>query len=236
MLFAKDAVSTGWDCPRAEVIYSRRKRNDPTYIAQLIGRMIRTPLARRVDAVEELNTVACYLPEYDATTVNLVVDKLKQDNIVSDEGTHILTNAADVHFYGDTRKKVEQKISKVHSASAGALHDVPNTETSSPALTDDVSPYAAGTTRVNANESVEDISNVANSGSTNTAADEFPVADDEFSVSMDDLPDSEKELQDILDRVPNALVDDIRTSFEGIITRQVRHDKPDRFPGPLGLC
>ena len=229
VLFAKDAVSTGWDCPRAEVIYSRRKRNDPTYIAQLIGRMIRTPLARRVDAVEELNTVACYLPEYDATTVNLVVDKLKQDNIVSDEGTHILTNAADVHFYGDTRKKVEQKISKVHSASAGALHDVPNTETSSPALTDDVSPYAAGTTRVNANESVEDISNVANSGSTNTAADEFPVADDEFSVSMDDLPDSEKELQDILDRVPNALVDDIRTSFEGIITRQVRHDKPDPF-------
>ena len=45
VLFAKDAVSTGWDCPRAEVIYSRRKRTDPTYIAQLIGRMVRTPLA-----------------------------------------------------------------------------------------------------------------------------------------------------------------------------------------------
>lgn len=58
VLFAKDAVSTGWDCPRAEVIYSRRKRTDPTYIAQLIGRMVRTPLARRVTNVEELNTVA----------------------------------------------------------------------------------------------------------------------------------------------------------------------------------
>ena len=95
VLFAKDAVSTGWDCPRAEVIYSRRKRSDPTYIAQLIGRMIRTPLARRVDSVEELNTVSCYLPEYDAQTVELVVERLKEDNIPVD-ASNIFKNPADV--------------------------------------------------------------------------------------------------------------------------------------------
>src|SRR5690606_11275932 len=44
----KEALSTGWDCPRAEVMLSLRSAQDPTYIAQLIGRMVRTPLARRV--------------------------------------------------------------------------------------------------------------------------------------------------------------------------------------------
>ena len=56
ILFAKDAVSTGWDCPRAEVIYSRRKRTDPTYIAQLIDRMVRTPLARNVIKLRKQNS------------------------------------------------------------------------------------------------------------------------------------------------------------------------------------
>ena len=41
VLFAKEAISTGWDCPRAEVIFSMRPHQDDTYIAQLIGRMVR---------------------------------------------------------------------------------------------------------------------------------------------------------------------------------------------------
>ena len=48
VLIAKDAISTGWDCPRAEVMVSFRPANDQTYIAQLLGRMVRTPLARRI--------------------------------------------------------------------------------------------------------------------------------------------------------------------------------------------
>ena len=91
------------DCPRAEVIYSRRKRTDPTYIAQLIGRMVRTPLARRVTNVEELNTVACYLPEYDAVTVESVVEHLKEDNVAVD-ANKIIKNPADVGFFGETYK------------------------------------------------------------------------------------------------------------------------------------
>lgn len=110
VLFAKDAVSTGWDCPRAEVIYSRRKRNDPTYIAQLIGRMIRTPLARRIESVEELNTVACYLPEYDSQTVESVVEKLKEDHIAVDENGGILKNPADVGWFGTVKRRREESI------------------------------------------------------------------------------------------------------------------------------
>ena len=43
VLIAKDAISTGWDCPRAEVMVSFRPASDQTYIAQMLGRMVRTP-------------------------------------------------------------------------------------------------------------------------------------------------------------------------------------------------
>jgi type III restriction enzyme len=45
VVFFKTALSTGWDCPRAETMMSFRKAQDATYIAQLVGRMVRTPLA-----------------------------------------------------------------------------------------------------------------------------------------------------------------------------------------------
>ena len=78
VLFAKEAISTGWDCPRAEVIYSMRPHSDYTYISQLIGRMVRTPLARRVD-IDTLNSVSCFLPFFDPQTVQKVVDRLTKD-------------------------------------------------------------------------------------------------------------------------------------------------------------
>lgn len=76
VLFAKEAISNGWDCPRAEVIFSQRNRRDPTYIAQLIGRMVRTPLARRVEADDLLNSIACYLPQFNREATQGVVDYL----------------------------------------------------------------------------------------------------------------------------------------------------------------
>ena len=78
-VFFKMALTTGWDCPRAEVMMSFRKANDHTLIAQLIGRMIRTPLARRVEEHEVLNTVALYLPHFDKEGVQSVVNRLKSD-------------------------------------------------------------------------------------------------------------------------------------------------------------
>lgn len=78
-VFFKMALTTGWDCPRAEVMMSFRKANDHTLIAQLIGRMIRTPLARRVEERELLNTVALYLPHFDQEGVKNVVERLKSD-------------------------------------------------------------------------------------------------------------------------------------------------------------
>ena len=76
ILLAKDAISTGWDCPRAEVMVSFRPAKDKTNITQLLGRMVRTPLARRIPGNERLNAVDCLLPFYDKNNVKAVAETL----------------------------------------------------------------------------------------------------------------------------------------------------------------
>ena len=76
ILVAKDAISTGWDCPRAEVMVSFRAAADRTHITQLLGRMVRTPLARRIPGNERLNAVDCILPHFNKTSVEAVVTAL----------------------------------------------------------------------------------------------------------------------------------------------------------------
>ncbi|MFI6542954.1 DEAD/DEAH box helicase family protein [Streptomyces prunicolor] len=72
VVLCKEAITTGWDCPRAEVLLSFRAARDATYIAQLLGRMVRTPMARRIDGDETLNTVAVFLPHFDTAQVEAV--------------------------------------------------------------------------------------------------------------------------------------------------------------------
>jgi type III restriction enzyme len=50
----KTSLNTGWDCPRAEVMMSFRTARDATAIAQRVGRMVRTPLVRRIERDEFL--------------------------------------------------------------------------------------------------------------------------------------------------------------------------------------
>jgi hypothetical protein len=78
VVLAKQAISTGWDCPRAEVLYSERPAKDATYIAQVIGRMVRSPLARRIATDDALNSVACFLPRFDRAALGKISDELTQ--------------------------------------------------------------------------------------------------------------------------------------------------------------
>jgi hypothetical protein len=80
LVIFKEALTTGWDCPRAEVMLSLRTAKDDTYIAQLIGRMVRSPLARRIASDETLNRVRLYLPHFDKTAVQAVKSKLESDD------------------------------------------------------------------------------------------------------------------------------------------------------------
>ena len=87
VLFAKDAISTGWDCPRAEVLVSFRPANDETHITQLLGRMVRTPLARRVPGNDLLNSVECVLPHFDRRTAARVAKAMLDDREHDEDGT-----------------------------------------------------------------------------------------------------------------------------------------------------
>ena len=73
----KENLSTGWDCPRAETMMSFRHAEDATYIAQLLGRMVRTPMQCRVKVDDYLNDVRLYLPYFNVDTVKSVIDELQ---------------------------------------------------------------------------------------------------------------------------------------------------------------
>lgn len=75
VLVAKDAISTGWDCPRAEVLVSLRPGRDHTYVTQLLGRMVRTPLAQATSE-DRLNSASCYLPRFDKSTAKVVAEEI----------------------------------------------------------------------------------------------------------------------------------------------------------------
>ncbi|MBN9214171.1 MAG: DEAD/DEAH box helicase family protein [Microbacterium sp.] len=85
VILAKDAVTTGWDAPRVEVLVSLRGTSDETVITQLIGRAVRQPLAKRV-ADDRLNAVNIYLPNFRADSVEKVIGRLTDgDDAVTTE-------------------------------------------------------------------------------------------------------------------------------------------------------
>jgi type III restriction enzyme len=96
VVFFKTALTTGWDCPRAEVMMSFRRAQDSTLIAQLVGRMVRTPLARRIENNDLLSSVWLALPHYDEEGVKSIVEKLEN----ADTGTPAkVENAKDLVTY-----------------------------------------------------------------------------------------------------------------------------------------
>jgi len=102
VVFFKMALTTGWDCPRAEVMMSFRRAADHTLIAQLVGRMVRTPLARRVEDDEFLGSVALFLPHYDEAGLKAIVEKLEDP----DTGSPVkVERKADLVLYGRAEDK-----------------------------------------------------------------------------------------------------------------------------------
>lgn len=97
VLVAKDAISTGWDCPRAEVMVSFRSASDRTHITQLLGRMVRSPLARRIPGNDRLNSVDCLLPKFNRDTVGEVVEALmKGDDTAPPPPGRVLVNPVEM--------------------------------------------------------------------------------------------------------------------------------------------
>jgi len=112
ILVAKDAISTGWDCPRAEVMVSFRAATDKTHITQLLGRMVRTPLARRIPGNERLNSVDCLLPHFNKTSVEAVVTALMTggDDGEGMPGRRVLINPREMKPNTKISEDVWQKL------------------------------------------------------------------------------------------------------------------------------
>lgn len=99
VVFFKENLSTGWDCPRAETIMSFRHAQDATYIAQLLGRMIRTPLQRHIDVDETLNEVRLFLPHFNKDNVESVMKALQNE-----EGSDIPADVEGESYGNDSRE------------------------------------------------------------------------------------------------------------------------------------
>ena len=129
VVFFKENLSTGWDCPRAETMMSFRHAKDATYIAQLLGRMVRTPMQTRILVDEVLNDVHLYLPYFDAETVKKVVEELQ-----STEGgnipTDIVGESLDERVYETlTIRPTRQRTPTNHSIPGQmTLFDTPTSE------------------------------------------------------------------------------------------------------------
>lgn len=106
VLIAKDAISTGWDCPRAEVMVSFRAASDRTHITQLLGRMVRSPLARRIPGNDRLNAVDCLLPKFNKSTVQAVVDALMKGDETSPPSGRILIDYVEVKPHPEATEAV----------------------------------------------------------------------------------------------------------------------------------
>jgi len=115
VLIAKDAISTGWDCPRAEVMVSFRPASDQTYIAQLLGRMVRTPLARRIPGNDMLNGVDCLLPKFDKQTVESVVQALRDGSGEAPPTGRILINPVEMQPNPDVPEPIWTKFCSLPS-------------------------------------------------------------------------------------------------------------------------
>ena len=228
IVFFKENLSTGWDCPRAETMMSFRRATDATYIAQLLGRMIRTPMQMHIQVDDVLNDVHLYLPHFDANTVNDVVKELQNA-----EGGDIPTDiygeslgektfeTLTVKPHKNEKKDNPNQISLFETDGKDTTVPAPDVTVSSNEVTsDDNSNNKADVvdkTNLEQHETVQDqppvIDNVPNqSGDNDTPADTSPVVEskeDEETEVEEDLFDREEIMKFINDS--GLLSYDIRT-------------------------
>jgi len=225
IVFFKETLSTGWDCPRAETMMSFRHANDYTYIAQLLGRMVRTPTQQHINVDETLNDVHLYLPQFNERTVYDVVEALRSSegaNIPTDiEAEEIGTDSYDTWTlrptYTAPARKHGQRI--VQDPNQMTLFDVPTfTENNGGAVaapagntsfvTD--APAASGSTQAPVSTSAP--VNVVPKASTPQTVPTTPVVPDETPVVEEEVVRSDIDREAVVKAINDA----------GLLTYNVR--------------
>jgi len=124
VVFFKMALTTGWDCPRAEVMMSFRRAVDHTHIAQLVGRMIRTPLASRIKGDEVLGTVNLYLPHYDRASIKMIVEELRNPDAEDRPPTDVETDVV-LYVRNPDMSAAFERLSSIPTYTVSKLRRMP---------------------------------------------------------------------------------------------------------------
>lgn len=198
VVFFKENLSTGWDCPRAETMMSFRRAKDATYIAQLLGRMVRTPMQTRILVDEVLNDVHLYLPYFDADTVKNVVEALQ-----STEGgnipTDIVGESLDERVYETlTIRPARHRTSANHSVlgqltlfDVSASDEVPTTTSEAPSTSVSVAPATISSAQVvTATATNQTPTKTENASVAATNISQIPAADQSPVVEAEEFVDT----------------------------------------------
>ncbi len=152
----KENLSTGWDCPRAETMMSFRRAEDATYIAQLLGRMVRTPLQCHVLVDDSLNDVRLFLPYFNQDTVQKVIDELQ-----ATEGGEIPTvvdgESMDEQTYDTWSVHSGRKKTQKQTPVQLTIFDYPNGFQSEPAVASTI-PSGAASNPINSTSDLTSMS------------------------------------------------------------------------------
>ncbi len=152
----KENLSTGWDCPRAETMMSFRRAEDATYIAQLLGRMVRTPLQCHVLVDDSLNDVRLFLPYFNQDTVQKVIDELQ-----ATEGGEIPTvvdgESMDAQTYDTWSVHSGRKKTQKQTPGQLTIFDYPNGFQSEPAVASTI-PSGAASNPINSTSDLTSMS------------------------------------------------------------------------------
>ena len=197
VVFFKENLSTGWDCPRAETMMSFRHAKDATYIAQLLGRMVRTPMQTRILVDEVLNDVHLYLPYFDAETVKKVVEELQ-----STEGgnipTDIVGESLDEKIYETLTIRPTRHRTPTNHIAPGQMtlfdtptsNEVPTTISEIPARSESIAPTVSSSVPVVNTPTTPTQTSAENTPSATVNTNQTPVTTEEApAVDVEEFVD-----------------------------------------------
>ena len=83
VVFFKESLIEGWDCPRAEILYSLRKVQSEKNTAQVMGRILRNPFKTVIndEKYKDLMSVSFYAPKYNSTLIKNISEAINTTGI-----------------------------------------------------------------------------------------------------------------------------------------------------------
>ena len=229
VLIAKDAISTGWDCPRAEVMISFRAANDRTHITQLLGRMVRSPLARRIPGNDRLNAVDCLLPKFNKKTVREVVDTLMAGDDTAPPTGRVLIDYVEVRPHPDASPVIWEAFEALPSQTRpqqGAKPAKRLTALAHELASDDI---LAGAGRQAHSEMHKVLDAFQESNREHIEAKRKSVMTVEGKTIIADLKGKEKSFDDFWEDADMAVIDDAYRRAARIISPDIAHTYVDHL-------